>query len=98
MANQRTTFLKRQREADRNDKQKAKAARLAAARSEAKTTKGPQIAWDEQVTETDSSLGEPAPVTSGNPSSPTAASNNTATSPTSTAPKPATTTTKPKPR
>jgi hypothetical protein len=82
MANQRTTFLKRQREADRNDKQKAKAARLAAARSETKTTKGPQIAWDEQVTETDSSLDNPAtPVTGGNLSSPTAASNNTASAP-----------------
>jgi hypothetical protein len=97
MGNQRTTFLKRQREADRNDKQKAKAARLAAARSGEKTTKGPQIAWEESVTETDSALGDPAPVTSGGTlSSPTAASNNTAATP---APTPApTTTTKPKSR
>lgn len=63
MANQRTTFLKRQRESDRNDKAKAKEQRLAAARSEVKKTKGPQIAWDETVTETDSSLEQPAPTT-----------------------------------
>ncbi|MGE0398898.1 MAG: hypothetical protein AB7T06_19470 [Kofleriaceae bacterium] len=79
MANQRTTFLKRQREADRNDKQKAKEQRLAAARSGEKTTKGPQIAWDEAVTEHDSALTSDKPVaTGGNLSSPNANSNNTA--------------------
>ncbi len=80
MANQRTTFLKRQREMDRNDKAKAKEARLAAARSEAKSTaKGPQIAWDEAVTEYDSALESDAPpATGGNLSSPNANSNNTA--------------------
>ena len=84
MANQRTTFLKRQREADRNDKAKAKEARLAAARAEAKTTKGPQIAWDEAVTEQDSALTGAAPppaATNNNLSSPTSASNNTASTP-----------------
>ncbi len=91
MANQRTTFLKRQREADRNDKQKAKEQRLAAARAGEKTTKGPQIAWDEAVTETDSALtsDKPAATTGGNLSSPHANSNNTAGA---NAPKPATST------
>lgn len=106
MANQRTTFLKRQREADRNDKQKAKEQRLAQARSGEKTTKGPQIAWDEAVTETDSALtsDKPAATTGGNLSAPNANSNNTPSpqakpTTTSTTPpaKPATTTTAPKP-
>lgn len=90
MANQRTTFLKRQREADRNDKQKAKEQRLAAARSGEKTTKGPQIAWDEAVTEQDSALtsDKPPATTSGNLSSPTANSNNTASAGTKPAPAP----------
>lgn len=80
MGNQRTTFLKRQREADRNDKQKAKEHRLAQARSGEKTTKGPQIAWDEAVTETDSALtsDKPPATTTGNLSSPNANSNNVA--------------------
>jgi hypothetical protein len=90
MGNQRTTFLKRQREMDRNDKTKAKEARLAAARSEQKTTKGPQIAWDEAVTEQDSALTseKPPATTSGNLSSPNANSNNTAAPGTKPAPAP----------
>lgn len=102
MANQRTTFLKRQREADRNDKQKAKEQRLAQARSGEKTTKGPQIAWDEAVTEQDSALTSekpPATTTGGNLSSPNANSNNVSTKPASaTVPaKPAPAPTKPSP-
>jgi hypothetical protein len=83
MGNQRTTFLKRQREADRNDKQKAKEQRLAQARSgEKATSKGPQIAWDEAVTETDSALtSDKPPATGGNLSSPNANSNNSAAPP-----------------
>jgi len=49
MANQRTTFLKRQREQNRLDKARAKQERLAARRASAPTTKGPPIAWAEAV-------------------------------------------------
>ena len=101
MANQRTTFLKRQREADRNDKQKAKEQRLAQARSGETTTKGPQIAWDEAVTEQDRALTseKPPATTGGNLSSPNANSNNVSTKPASaTVPaKPAPAPTKPSP-
>jgi hypothetical protein len=49
MSNQRGTFAKRQREADLKDKARAKQERRAAKRAEVRTTKGPQIAWDEAV-------------------------------------------------
>ena len=50
MSNQRTTFLKRQREQNRLDKARAKQERLAARRASAPTaTKGPPIAWGEAV-------------------------------------------------
>ena len=47
MANQRGTFSKRNREMKLKDRQRDKAERLAARRSENSGTKGPQIAWDE---------------------------------------------------
>jgi len=62
MSNRQGTFAKRQRETDLKDKARAKRERRAAKKDEVRPTKGPQIAWDEAVTETDS--GEaPAPVT-----------------------------------
>jgi hypothetical protein len=53
MANQRSTFAKRQREQNRNEKARAKQARLAARRAETPGTKGPPIAPFETV-DTDS--------------------------------------------
>lgn len=47
MANQRGTFAKRQREMDLKDKARAKEARRAAKKDEQRSTKGPQIAWDQ---------------------------------------------------
>jgi len=49
MSNQRGTFAKRQREGELKDRARAKQARRAAKRAEVRTTKGPQIAWDEAV-------------------------------------------------
>lgn len=49
MSNRRGTFAKRQREAELKDKARAKQERRAAKRVEPRTTKGPQIAWDELV-------------------------------------------------
>jgi hypothetical protein len=49
MANQRTTFGKRQREQNRKDKLRAKQERLAARRASPSGQKGPPIAWDEAV-------------------------------------------------
>jgi hypothetical protein len=49
MANQRTTFGKRQREQNRQDKLRAKQERLAARRASSTGQKGPPIAWDEAV-------------------------------------------------
>jgi len=75
MSNQRTTFLKRQRETDRKDKARAKEQRLAQARQQnangtsSAAPKGPQIAWDEAVTEIDSAASTaPAPATEPTPS------------------------------
>jgi hypothetical protein len=50
MSNQRSTFMKRQREMDLKDKARAKEARRAAKRDEVRTTKGPEIAWGDAVT------------------------------------------------
>lgn len=47
MANQRTTFAKRQREQNRKDKLRAKQERLAARRASPSGEKGPPIAWDD---------------------------------------------------
>jgi hypothetical protein len=65
MSNQRDTFAKRRREQERKDKARAKQERLAARRSETRTTKGPEIAWDEQAPAVpagdDVSAGAPLP-------------------------------------
>jgi hypothetical protein len=47
--NRKATFAKRQRETDLKDKARQKAERKAHRQAQPKTTKGPQIAWDEQV-------------------------------------------------
>lgn len=49
MANQRTTFLKRQREQNRQAKARAKEERLAARRAEARNARAPGGAAGEQV-------------------------------------------------
>lgn len=49
MANHRATFAKRQREGELKDRARAKQARRAAKKTETRTTKGPEIAWDEAV-------------------------------------------------
>jgi len=56
MANQRSTFAKRQREQGLKNKANGKQARRAAKKDQTKTTKGPPIAWDEAVRMTDSDL------------------------------------------
>ena len=65
MSNQRDTFAKRRREQERKDKARAKQERLAARRSETRTTKGPEIAWDEAAPAVpvgdDVSAGAPLP-------------------------------------
>jgi hypothetical protein len=69
MANQRTTFGKRQREQNRNDKARAKQERLAARRASPAGQKGPPIAWDEAVradgTSDDDTSDAPAPAADG---------------------------------
>jgi hypothetical protein len=47
MANQRGTFAKRQREMELKDKARAKNERRNQKKDENRTTKGPQIAWDQ---------------------------------------------------
>ncbi len=47
MANQRSTFAKRRREQELQDRARAKQERRAAKTDEERPTKGPQIAWDE---------------------------------------------------
>lgn len=49
MANQRGTFAKRQREMELKDRAKAKEARRLARSEQSRTTKGPEIAWDQAV-------------------------------------------------
>lgn len=65
MANQRTTFGKRQREQNRKDKLRAKQERLEARRASPSGQKGPPIAWDEAVqvdeTSTDAPNDPPTP-------------------------------------
>ena len=60
MANQRTTFGKRQREQNRKDKAKAKQERLEARRASSNGQKGPPIAWDEAVQVEDGSTDVPS--------------------------------------
>jgi hypothetical protein len=70
MANQRTTFGKRQREQNRKDKAKAKQERLEARRANPNEQKGPPIAWDEAVqveTSDDTNDAPPAPPTDDAP-------------------------------
>jgi hypothetical protein len=66
MTNPRGTFAKRKREMDLKDKARAKEERRAAKRGEVRTTKGPEIAWDQPggVPITD----DPAPPTDLDPS------------------------------
>ncbi len=54
MTNRKATFAKRQRETDLKDKARQKAMRREQKRTEVRVTKGPEIAWDEAVHETDS--------------------------------------------
>lgn len=54
--NRKATFAKRQRETDLKDRQRAKEARRTERKSQPKDTKGPQIAWDEAVHQTDTPL------------------------------------------
>ena len=71
MSNQRTTFLKRQREQNRKDKARAKQERLASRRASPTGEKGPPIAWDEAhvVTTTDDTTdAAAAPTTDDVPS------------------------------
>ena len=62
MANQRTTFGKRQREQNRKDNARAKQERLAARRAMPKEQKGPPIAWGEAVNGTVDPSDVPATV------------------------------------
>ncbi len=56
MANQRSTFAKRRREQELQDRARAKQERRSAKKDESRSTKGPQIAWDEAHAVTDSDL------------------------------------------
>jgi hypothetical protein len=59
MSNRKATFAKRQRESDLKDKARAKEARRVERRGlPNKDSKGPQIAWDEAVHQTDTPLSE----------------------------------------
>ena len=61
MANQRSTFSKRQREADLKDKARAKRERRASKATEVRPTKGPEIDWD-HAAQAAEELGTPAPI------------------------------------
>jgi|GEM_PF-2151863 len=72
MSNRKATFAKRQRESDLKDKARAKEARRVERRGAPnKDSKGPQIAWDEAVHETDTPLSE-VPGGDGSPPPPAA--------------------------
>ncbi len=47
--NRKATFAKRQRESDLKDHARQKIERKAARQASPRTTKGPEIAWDEQT-------------------------------------------------
>ena len=61
MSTARSTFSKRNREASLKEKARIKEERRAAKRGEVRTSKGPEIAWDEAVHAVDSDLDTPAP-------------------------------------
>jgi hypothetical protein len=61
--NRKATFAKRQRETDIKDHARAKEARKAARQNAPRTTKGPEIAWDETVRQTESDPDAPPPLT-----------------------------------
>jgi hypothetical protein len=61
--NRKATFAKRQRETDLKDHARAKEARKAARLNNPKTSKGPEIAWDEAVTATTEDPVADAPTT-----------------------------------
>ncbi|MGN6104445.1 MAG: hypothetical protein ACTHU0_05020 [Kofleriaceae bacterium] len=66
MSNRKATFAKRQRETDLKDHAKAKEERRANRRSQPRTSKGPEIAWDEAVNVSITPYGEgPAPAPPG---------------------------------
>ena len=65
MANQRSTFAKRRREQELQDKARAKQERRTAKKDEQRTTKGPQIAWDEAHEVTDNALPADGTTTPG---------------------------------
>ncbi|MGE0546131.1 MAG: hypothetical protein AB7O24_00075 [Kofleriaceae bacterium] len=52
MSNQRGTFAKRRREQELQERARAKQERRNARKSEPRTSKGPEIAWDEAVNPT----------------------------------------------
>jgi hypothetical protein len=60
MSTARSTFSKRNREANLKEKARIKEERRAAKRGEVRTSKGPEIAWAEAVHAVDSALDEPA--------------------------------------
>jgi hypothetical protein len=65
--NRKATFAKRQRESDLRDHAKAKEARKAARQTDPKTTKGPEIAWDEAVHQAAPDADDVPPPTTGAP-------------------------------
>jgi hypothetical protein len=76
MSNRKATFAKRQRESDLKDKARAKEARRVERRGQpTKENKGPQIAWDEAVHQTDTPLSE-VPGGDGSPPPPVDDTNN----------------------
>jgi hypothetical protein len=79
MSNRKATFAKRQRESDLKDKARAKEARRVERRTQPKDVKGPQIAWDEAVHQTDTPISE-VPGGDGSTPPPAADSNNTSSS------------------
>lgn len=78
MADRKATFAKRQRESELKDRARAKEARRAERKSQPRTAKGPEIAWDELVTYTESPLEgslstDPAPTDDAPSTAPTPA-------------------------
>ena len=49
MSNRKATFAKRQRESELKDHARTKEARRAERKNQPRTTKGPEIAWDQAV-------------------------------------------------
>lgn len=61
MANQRSTFSKRNREMKLKDRAREKAERREARKNETRETKGPQIAWDDPGGTESSVATDPVP-------------------------------------